>query len=359
MNTEASKSALDREKAAAGESITGLLRDGRDDVTVRAGLLGSSVRVVALLSRLRKLARSTLPVLIVGERGAGKSNVARAIHLNSPRSERPMISQACATLREPFLMGQLFGHVRGAFTGASSSRDGLFDELEGGTLHLDEVADLTPTAQAALCGVLETGEFRRIGSSAVQRVDFRLITSTSCDLEVLASHGLFRPDLLDRIRGAVIEVPPLRERHPDLMDLASRVAKEEAGRLRRPEPTFSPDAVNALLAYPWPGNVRELVQEIRQAVALSDGPEVTPSAFRFVHGISRVGVPRRPPTSAPIRERLERVEADAIRDAMQLSRGNKADAARRLGLTRRTLYRRLCGLSDAASARGTPANPDS
>ncbi len=355
MNTAESNSSVRASQAIDEAGLEGPFGRLGEQVVVRSGLIGESLAVSTLLHRVRRLAPSDIPILIVGESGAGKENVARALHLNSSRSAHPFASEACAVLREPFFLRQMFGHVRGAFTGATAAVPGILDAVDGGTLYLDEIAELSPLAQAALSRCLETGEYRPLGSASARRAEFRLVASTAADLDALSVSGLFRRDLYHRLRGAVIDVPPLRARRADILPLASRCIGEESRRLGRAPPSLTAEAQTALLSYSWPGNVRELFHEIRQAIAMTDSNDLTPSLFQFVRDPVKPRDPNEPRTTPWLRDRLGSVESEAIRDAMRLAGGNKADAARRLGLTRRTLYRRLhaLGYFDRRAASGS------
>jgi len=306
---------------------------------VRAGLAGTSPAVTMLLKKIRSLARSNVPVLLVGEVGSGKENAARALHLNSDRSAGPFVAEAGAALQGGLFLRQLFGHARGAFTGATNTVPGLFDLADGGTLFLDEVGEIPLDAQACLLRVLECGEYRALGSPHLRRSDFRLVASTACNLSALVSTGLFRRELYFRLRGARLTVPPLRERLADIPALAEqfiREAGESTSGAERPE--LSRSARQALQEYGWPGNVRELRNELRQAVALCDGRQIETSAFTFLQDVPPPPVSQGP---KPLRHRISKAEADAIRDALTAAHGNKAEAARCLGMTRRTLYRRM------------------
>ena len=306
---------------------------------VRAGLVGESPALTEVLRRIQALANSDVPVLVVGEVGSGKESAARALHLNSARSGGPFIVESGAALRGGLFLRQLFGHARGAFTGATNSVPGLFDLADGGTLFLDEVAEIPLEAQVCLLRVLEFGEYRALGSPHLRRSDFRLVTSTTCDLKSLVGAGLFRRELYYRLRGALISVPPLRERLSDIPALSEQVIREVSENAATAgQPELSPSARQALQEYGWPGNVRELRNELCQAIALCEGRRIETSAFQFLRETPLQTVVRRP---QPLQHRISEVEAETIRDALMASGGNKAEAARRLGMTRRTLYRRL------------------
>lgn len=326
---------------------------------VRAGLVGDSPALRSLFERVRRLADSDVTVLIVGETGTGKESVARALHHNSPRARGPFVAESCAALSASLFAQRLFGHSRGAFTGAVSSMPGLLDRADGGTLFLDEISDLAIEAQGVLLRALSSGEYRALGSSDPRRSDFRVIASTHCDLAALVRMGQFRRDLYWRLRGAIVRVPPLRERRSDIAVLAQQVHRELHLRTRRPLAELSDDALEALKAHAWPGNVLELRQELLQAWATAHGDSLGPSAFQFEH-LEHVG-PRSAATARGVRIKLNDVlgdaEARSIRDAMRLASGNKAEAARRLGVTRRSLYRRLEKLDALDAARTAHAEP--
>lgn len=320
---------------------------------VRVGLVGESPALRALFDRVRRLADSHVSVLIVGETGTGKESVARALHHNSSRARGPFVAEGCATLSASLFAQRLFGHTRGAFTGAVATAPGLLDRADGGTLFLDEISDLALDAQGVLLRALSCGEYRALGSSETRRSDFRVIASTHCDIPALVRMGQFRHDLYWRLRGAILRVPPLRERRADIEELARQVHRELHLRTRRPLPPLSDDALEALKAHSWPGNVLELRQELMQAWATADGESLGASAFQF-ESLENVG-PRSASAArgprAQLHDLLGDAEARSIRDAMRLASGNKAEAARRLGVTRRSLYRRLEKLDALESAR--------
>lgn len=318
-------------------TLAGLLRRH----PVRAGLVGDSPALTGLFQQIQALAGVDLPVMIQGEIGSGKENAARALHLNSVRSKGPFVVESGAALRGALFQRHLFGHSRGAFTGATANVPGLLDTVDGGTLYLDEVAEISPDCQVLLQRVLETGEYRPLGSPYPRKSDFRLVSSTSCNLAALVGAGLFRRDLFYRLRAAVLQVPPLRDRRVDIPALADQVIRETGSHgVGREQPVFTPEAEDALREHDWPGNVRELRNELLQAIALSDGKPIRARSFRFL----REQVPSGPHESTrprTLRHRIDEVEAGAIREVLKETGGNKAEAARRLGMTRRTLYRRL------------------
>jgi two-component system, NtrC family, response regulator HydG len=247
-------------------------------------LIGRSSAMADAFELVRRVADARLPALILGETGVGKTMFARGLHAESDRRDAPFVSVNCAALPESLLESELFGHVRGAFTGAHATRSGLFVEADGGTLFLDEIGDMQPALQAKLLHVIESGTVRPIGSAKERPVDVRIVAATHRDLRKLVQAGSFREDLLYRLEGVAIEVPPLRQRRDDIPLLSQRMLDE--ARARHPQSRverFSPAATRALLEYRWPGNVRELEHAIGRAVLLARGqsiePEDLPSAI--------------------------------------------------------------------------------
>ncbi|HEY6877838.1 MAG TPA: sigma-54 dependent transcriptional regulator [Polyangiales bacterium] len=260
------------------------LRRALGERNALGSLIGRSPVMADAFELVRRVADATLPVLILGETGVGKTMFARALHAESDRRDAPFVSVNCAALPESLLESELFGHMRGAFTGAHATRTGLFVEADGGTLFLDEIGDMQPALQAKLLHVLESGSVRPIGSPRERPVDVRIVSATHRDLRKLVQAGTFREDLLYRLEGVSIEVPPLRQRREDIPLLAQRMFDE--ARARHPQSKverFSPAATRALLEYRWTGNVRELEHAIGRAVLLARGqaiePEDLPSAL--------------------------------------------------------------------------------
>ncbi len=288
--------------------------------------------------RAARAARSNLSVLLLGETGVGKDVLARHVHVASPRAEQPFIPLNCAALTETLLESELFGHERGAFTGAAAARAGLFEAADGGTVFLDEVGDLPPTTQAKLLRVLEDRCVRRIGARSFRSIDVRFIAATNQDLEARVDDGSFRQDLYFRIAGIVLEVPPLRERREEVFPLAERFTRNICRQLGRSAPTFAPEAVTRLEAHPWPGNVRELRNVVERAIALLEGDVVRPE-----HLPKAIGESGRAPSTKidTLREEMRALERQAIVDALREHGGNQTLAAKALGISRRTLVNRL------------------
>ena len=238
------------------------------------GIIGASPAMQTLFKRIRKVAPTMSTVLIQGESGTGKELVARALHENSPRAHAPMISVNCAAIPETLIESELFGHEKGAFTGAVAGRTGLVEAANGGTLFLDEIGELPLEAQARLLRVLQESEIRRVGSVQSQKVDVRLVAATHRDLKALAHQGLFREDLYYRLNVIELRLPPLRERGEDVMLIAEALLTRIGAQMNTPDLHFNSDAANAIRQYRWPGNVRELENAIERAAILCDANEI-------------------------------------------------------------------------------------
>ena len=239
------------------------------------GIIGSCAPMQDMYSKIRKVAPTDSNVLIQGESGTGKELVARALHNLSRRAKAPMISVNCAAIPETLIESELFGHEKGAFTGASAGRAGLVEAADGGTLFLDEIGELPLEAQARLLRVLQEGEIRRVGSVQSQKVDVRLIAATHRDLKSLAKLGQFREDLYYRLHVIALKLPPLRERGADVLEIARAFLVRQSARVGRTDLRFSPEAEQAIAQYTWPGNVRELENAVERSVILTEGPDIT------------------------------------------------------------------------------------
>ncbi|MFH0944711.1 MAG: sigma 54-interacting transcriptional regulator [Planctomycetota bacterium] len=301
-------------------------------------IIGSS-RAIREVFRLMDIVTDTdYPVLILGESGTGKELVARAIVRHGRRAEKPFLSENCAALAESLLESELFGYLKGAFTGANEDRIGLFEQADGGTLFLDEIGDMTMPLQRKLLRVLQEGEFRKVGATRPTTVDVRIIAATNADLASLARDGVFREDLFYRMKVMTISLPPLRERREDVPllveHLLSRIAEETGEDQRK----VTPSALKALVAYDWPGNVRELENELRRMTALAADGTIE---SHLVASLGEQDLHRRGSRFSFAGRTMEEIEKAAILEAIERCSGKRSDAARMLGMPRRTFYNRL------------------
>jgi transcriptional regulator with PAS, ATPase and Fis domain len=284
---------------------------------------------------------SSSTVLVIGESGTGKELVARAIHENSPRRARAFVAVNCGALAENLLESELFGHVKGSFTGAVSDKRGLFDDAHGGTLFLDEIGDITPALQIKLLRVLQESEFKPVGSNETRRVDVRVIAATHRDLDQLVKQGRFREDLYYRLRVISIELPPLRERMEDLGELVGHFLARYASRNKKLVSHVSEEGMALLQGYAWPGNIRELEHAIERAVAMTGSqvlyPEDFPPELRAARAVP--GTPSGNTEDGP-RTSLEEMEKQHILRVLAESGYNKSKASEVLGIDRATLYRK-------------------
>jgi transcriptional regulator with PAS, ATPase and Fis domain len=278
-------------------------------------------------------------VLITGESGTGKEVVARAIHRMSPRSEGSFIAINCAAIPEQLLESELFGHIKGAFTGATADHPGLFELTDGGTLLLDEIADLPQALQAKLLRVLEEGEVRRLGAREQRKIDVRVLAATGRSMEEAIEQGEFRSDLYYRLNVVRLHIPPLRERPEDIPELLTHFARQMAQRLGRPV-SITPSALAALTNHAWPGNVRELRNSLERAAVLSAGGLLDSKDFALSNGASSAQNGS-VSGSLDLRSQVEAVEREAIQRALQAAKGNRRQAASLLGISLRTLFYKL------------------
>jgi len=305
-------------------------------------ILGQDPAFREALAQAAKVAATETTVLLTGESGTGKEVVARAIHHGSPRADGPYVAINCAALPDTLVDSELFGHERGAFTGADKQKPGRFELAAGGTLFLDEVGELPPAVQAKLLRVLQEHEFQRVGGTATLRADVRLIAATNQDLEDAVASGIFREDLFYRLNVFRVHLPPLRDRGDDVMLLAHHFVREIGARLGRGEPGLSRDAEELLRSYPWPGNIRELENAVERALILAEGSLLTPGhlGLREMHaGHTETPDLRAPEKPAP--EALADLEKRAVLAALEHTGGNKTRAASVLGITRTQLRTRL------------------
>ncbi len=297
-----------------------------------ACIVANSEAMRGLLRRAQAIAQTSAPVVLLGETGTGKEVLSRAIHLNSSRAAKPFVPVNCGAIPGELLESELFGHVRGAFSGAVSDKPGLFEEASGGTLLLDEVADLPLALQVKLLRVLQSGEVRRVGSNRSLSVDARVMAATHKDLQALVERGTFRADLYYRIKVLSLRLPALRERGEDILPLARQFLVLE----RDPPRRLDPAAEALLVAYRWPGNIRELSNAMRCASALAEGPVIEP--HHLPEELARTPVSRA--ASTPFRS-LAEVEQEHVLAVLRACRGVQAEAARVLGIGRNTLWRKL------------------
>lgn len=301
-------------------------------------LLGRSAAMQRLRESIEQVAATDAAVLVLGDSGTGKELVAHAIHYGGRRAERSLVKVSCAALPEGLLESELFGHERGAFTGARDRRKGRFELAHGGTLFLDEIGDLSPETQAKLLRVLQEQEFQRVGGTETIKVDVRLITATNRNLESLVAEGTFREDLYYRLNVVPIRVPPLRERVEDIPILLAHFLRVFAERWGKSVPEVTPDALALLCRYSWPGNVRELQHVAESMLVFSKGDPIAvrnlPSAVRGEDGASDLG---NGTSNATLRD----LERHAIARTLVATDGNKRRTAQILGIGLKTLYRKI------------------
>jgi two-component system response regulator HydG len=304
-----------------------------------SNIIGRSPKMRDVFEVLALAAPSDATILILGESGTGKELIANAIHQNSPRRERPFVKVNCAALPENLLESELFGHERGAFTGATSQRKGRFELADGGTIFLDEIGDMSPATQAKILRVLQEQEFERVGGSKTLRVNVRVIAATNKNLEEEVQKGTFRQDLYFRLSVVTVELPPLRERREDIPVLADHFLKKYAEKNQRLIRGFAPKSMDLLMRYQWPGNVRELENVVERAVILCRGeyilPECLPKQFLDLMGEGESDSGVRPGRS------IKEVEKELILKTLEQTGGNRTRAAEILGITRRALQYKL------------------
>jgi two-component system response regulator HydG len=297
--------------------------------------------MVKLLETVAQVAPSEATVLISGESGTGKELIAGAIHFNSNRREGPFVKLNCAAIAETLLESELFGHEKGAFTGAERRREGRFLQADRGSLFLDEVSEMSLPMQAKLLRVLQERELTRVGGEETIRVDVRVIAATNKDLTAVVASGGFREDLYYRLNVVGLTVPPLRERREDIPLLARQFLDGFARQNRKTLKGFTPQAMSRLVAHGWPGNVRELMNAMERAVVLATGDFLSEADFPTAVGSRAAEPPAEDPLETVGSVPLEAVEKATILKTLEASGGNKSEAARRLGITRRTLHKRL------------------
>src|ERR671918_709290 len=315
------------------------LRHTQQDIYDFDRIVGASGALQSVPAIVKKVAKSNSTVLIRGETGTGKELIAGAIHHNSLRAARNFVKVNCAALQENLLESELFGHEKGAFTGADKQRIGRFEQADGGTLFLDEIGDMSANTQAKILRVLQEHEFERLGGTRTIKVDVRLIAATNRDLTTMVESGHFREDLYYRLNVVTIEMPPLRERKEDVAALAGFFIKRFSGELKKKMDGLEPDALKLLMRYQWPGNIRELENAIERAMLLADGTHIAIEDLRLGDQSSS-GAPREtasiikiPPTGIP----LEEIERLALVEALKMSNWVQKDAAELLAISPRVM----------------------
>src|SRR5215204_2292902 len=316
------------------------LRHEQHDIYNFDHIIGSSGALKRVLGIVQKVARSNTTVLVRGETGTGKELIAGAIHHNSLRASRSFVKVNCAALQENLLESELFGHEKGAFTGADRQRIGRFEQADGGSLFLDEIGDMSPSTQAKILRVLQEHEFERLGGTRTLRVDVRLIAATNRDLPGMVQTGQFREDLYYRLNVVSIEMPPLRERKDDIVPLAGAFIRRFSGELKKKIEGLELDAQKLLMRYNWPGNIRELENTIERAMLLAEGRAIAADDLRLGEsptasggGRDHASVVKIPPTGIP----LEDIERHALVEALKMSNWVQKDAAELLSISPRVM----------------------
>ena len=313
---------LERENRALQQSL-------RSDVF--EGMIGSSAPMQAVFAMIRKVAASTAPILLLGESGTGKEMAAAAIHRRSARNEKPFVAINCSAIPENLIESELFGHEKGAFTGAQAQRKGLLESAEGGTLFLDEIGDLPAPIQVKLLRFLQEQTFLRVGGRQEIQTDVRIVAATNADLKQSVARGAFREDLFFRLAVIVVNLPPLRERGDDFAVVAQAFLDRFATENRKSGLSFSPDAQRAMQRHGWPGNVRELQNRIQRGVIMTDGKRLTATDLDLDD-------PRDAGTSTTLKEARDALDREMVQRALKRHGGKIAPAAAELGISRPTFY---------------------
>ena len=302
-------------------------------------IIGRSAAMQEVFATIERVAPTRATVLLAGESGTGKDLIARAIHYHSPRRDRPFVKINCTTIPENLMESELFGYEKGAFTGATSSKPGKFEQADTGTAFLDEIGDVPPGIQVKLLRVLQEREFERLGSNKTRQIDVRIIAATNADLRAALEHGEFREDLYYRLNVVPIDMPPLRERKEDIPVLAAHFVSKYASEEGVSATSISEDAVQLLRKHHWPGNVRELENVIERSLLLSSGDRLEAADIRLDTALlpNHAAVEPFLPEGVTLQEH----EQALIRKALEQAKGNKSQAARLLGLTRNALRYRL------------------
>ena len=334
------------EARARAERLEAMVETLSYELEARSGgrIVGASSAWKNVLAHVARVAPQETTVLITGESGTGKEIVARLLRQGSPRAARPLVAVNCAALPEPLLESEIFGHERGAFTGAVARKIGRLEQASGGTLLLDEVAELSPVLQAKFLRVLQEREYQRVGGTQALKADVRVLAATNRDLATAIARGQFREDLYYRLNVFEIHIPPLRERRADILPLAQTFLTDLSRAMGRSATGISRDAREWLLTYAWPGNVRELRNAIERAILLCDDSLITRAHLPpGATGTETWPAGKAQPAALPPLRvgDLGQLERGFVEQALRETRGNKAEAARRLGLSRSQLYTRL------------------
>jgi Nif-specific regulatory protein len=323
-------------------TLSGLRRDNLNLRTILRGgleIVGNSPQLKAALRMAEKIAPSAATVLLQGQTGTGKELLAAFIHQRSPRREMPFVCVNCSAIPESLLESELFGHEKGAFTGADKAKPGIFEAADGGTLFMDEIGEISPQMQVKLLRAIEQKTFYRLGSARTTSVDVRLICATSKDLEAAVRERRFREDLYYRVAVLPIHLPLLRERKEDIPMLVQHFLKQFAAKFGKPIQDLAPNAMELLLNYSWPGNVRELQNVLERAVILCDGPKI--ETVHLPQGLAGVSSETATGVDIPLAQKLAQLERACIEKALRDARGRKAEAARLLRISRPTLDKKI------------------
>ncbi|MFA7059391.1 MAG: sigma-54 dependent transcriptional regulator [Pedobacter sp.] len=333
------KKAEERERLKAENSRLRKVVAGEN---IFCDIISRNSAMVEIFTQIRKISSLKITVLILGESGTGKELVARAIHRNGNRSKRPFVAVNCGAIPESLLESVLFGHVRGAFTGAASDQTGLFEEADGGTLFLDEIGEMPLTLQVKLLRVLQEEEIRRVGAGSSRKINVRVVSATSRNLEADVLNGRFREDLYFRLNVFSIQLPPLRERIEDIPLLAGYFLSKNASAMERPLVRIAPEAMRCLMAYGWPGNIRELENVLERGIIMCEDDvidgECLPVSLREGVGGKQISSPDE---NLSIKKAEDAIERDLIRKALVKTSGNRTQASKILEISHRSLLYKL------------------
>jgi len=300
------------------------------------GLVGSSEHMQQLIGQIKQVAGADSPVLITGESGTGKEVIARAIHLESTRKDQEMVAVNCSALTDTLLESELFGHEKGAFTGAVRQHKGIFEQAHGGTILLDEIGDISPQLQVKLLRVLQDQTFQRVGGNETVSVDVRVIAATNRDLETAIEEQRFREDLFFRLNVLPLTIPALRQRPEDIQELVIHFIQKKCKRMERSVPVVGADTMKKLSSYDWPGNIRELENFLERLLIFTEGDEIRPNQVFFENGRRKAAA-----KNGKLNDVMKQTEQELIREALHWAGGIKQKAARKLGIKTSTLYYKM------------------